>query len=309
MLRLLRAGERTWLRLAGCRGLSSLAEEAARPAEEPRPTASAGPPEPTLRKCEFPVPAHRLPVQAWVESLRGFEQERVGLAELHPEVFATAPRLDILHQVAIWQKNFKRISYAKTKTRAEVRGGGRKPWRQKGSGRARHGSIRSPIWRGAPVPLASRLGLLSRLCPHRGRRTWSPGPHQLLLHAAHEGPRAGPQGGADHQARPGQPAHCGLPGAADRRPPVSDGPGPLPPLGGLRAPRGCGVRGDAAERGGGHLRAEDLHPHPGRRPKRTQYAQARDAGPDPACHHLPGGEAALAQLPLHTPLPLPPALQ
>ncbi|XP_076977976.1 large ribosomal subunit protein uL4m isoform X2 [Tamandua tetradactyla] len=151
MLRLLRAGERTWLRLAGCRGLSSLAEEAARPAEEPRPTASAGPPEPTLRKCEFPVPAHRLPVQAWVESLRGFEQERVGLAELHPEVFATAPRLDILHQVAIWQKNFKRISYAKTKTRAEVRGGGRKPWRQKGSGRARHGSIRSPIWRGGGV--------------------------------------------------------------------------------------------------------------------------------------------------------------
>lgn len=48
-------------------------------------------------------------MQAWVESLRGFEQERIGLAELHPDVFATTPRLDILHQVAVWQRNFKRI--------------------------------------------------------------------------------------------------------------------------------------------------------------------------------------------------------
>uniref|UniRef100_A0A5F7ZRV7 Large ribosomal subunit protein uL4m n=2 Tax=Macaca mulatta TaxID=9544 RepID=A0A5F7ZRV7_MACMU len=153
MLQLVRAGARAWLRPTGCRGLSSLAEEAARPTENPEQVAvaSEGLPEPVLRKVELPVPAHRRPVQAWVESLRGFEQERVGLADLHPDVFATAPRLDILHQVAMWQKNFKRISYAKTKTRAEVRGGGRKPWPQKGTGRARHGSIRSPLWRGGGV--------------------------------------------------------------------------------------------------------------------------------------------------------------
>ena len=45
-----------------------------------------------LRRCELPVPATRRPVQAWVESLRGYQQERVGLAELHPDVFSTAPR-------------------------------------------------------------------------------------------------------------------------------------------------------------------------------------------------------------------------
>uniref|UniRef100_F7HZ47 Large ribosomal subunit protein uL4m n=2 Tax=Callithrix jacchus TaxID=9483 RepID=F7HZ47_CALJA len=151
MLQLVRAGVRVWFRPTSCRALSSLAEEAAPPTEKPEQVASEGLPEPVLRKVEFPIPPFRRPVQAWVESLRGFEQEHVGLADLHPDVFATAPRLDILHQVAIWQKNFKRISYAKTKTRAEVRGGGRKPWPQKGSGRARHGSIRSPLWRGGGV--------------------------------------------------------------------------------------------------------------------------------------------------------------
>lgn len=51
-----------------------------------------GPQAPVLRRCELPVPLHRRPVQAWVESLRGYEQERVGLTELHPDVFSTAPR-------------------------------------------------------------------------------------------------------------------------------------------------------------------------------------------------------------------------
>ncbi|XP_032252032.1 39S ribosomal protein L4, mitochondrial isoform X1 [Phoca vitulina] len=151
MLQLVRAGARACLRPTGCRGLNALAEEAGPQAPKPESVAGAGPQVPVLRRCELPVPAPRRPVQAWVESLRGYEQERVGLAELHPEVFSTAPRLDILHQVAIWQKNFKRISYAKTKTRAEVQGGGRKPWPQKGSGRSRHGSIRSPIWRGGGI--------------------------------------------------------------------------------------------------------------------------------------------------------------
>ncbi|XP_008848285.1 39S ribosomal protein L4, mitochondrial isoform X2 [Nannospalax galili] len=151
MLRLFPVLSRAWLRPSGSRALNSQAEDRAGRALISEPGERAGPQDPVLRKCEFPIPVHRRSVQAWVESLRGFEQERVGLAELHPDVFATAPRLDILYQVAIWQKNYKRISYAKTKTRAEVSGSGRKPWQQKGSGRARHGSIRSPIWRGGGV--------------------------------------------------------------------------------------------------------------------------------------------------------------
>ncbi|XP_078085708.1 large ribosomal subunit protein uL4m [Mustelus asterias] len=106
---------------------------------------------PILSKCEIAVPSHLKPRQAWLESLRGYTDDKLGIIDLHPDVFAVPPRIDILHEVAIWQKNFKRISHAKVKTRAEVRGGGRKPWKQKGSGRARHGSIRSPIWRGGGI--------------------------------------------------------------------------------------------------------------------------------------------------------------
>ncbi|ERE75643.1 39S ribosomal protein L4 [Cricetulus griseus] len=92
MLRLFRAASQAWVRPPGSRVLSSLAEGAARPAESSQPGATAGLLDPVVRKCELRIPAHRRPVHAWVESLRGFEQERVGLAELHPDVFATAPR-------------------------------------------------------------------------------------------------------------------------------------------------------------------------------------------------------------------------
>lgn len=108
-------------------------------------------PLPLLSRCDAVVPAHLRPLQTWVETLERLDAEPLGLTELHPDVFAVHPRLDILHQVEIWQKNFKRISYAHTKVRGEVRGGGKKPWNQKGSGRARHGSIRSPLWRGGGV--------------------------------------------------------------------------------------------------------------------------------------------------------------
>ena len=71
--------------------------------------------------------------------------------ELDAEIFGIEPNLDVLHQVITAQLAAKRSGTASTKTRAEVRGGGRKPWRQKGLGRARHGSIRSPQWVGGGI--------------------------------------------------------------------------------------------------------------------------------------------------------------
>jgi len=74
-----------------------------------------------------------------------------GDIELDAEIFGIEPNHAVLHQVITAQLAAKRSGTASTKTRAEVRGGGRKPWRQKGLGRARHGSIRSPQWVGGGI--------------------------------------------------------------------------------------------------------------------------------------------------------------
>lgn len=77
--------------------------------------------------------------------------EEIGERELNPQIFAIKINEGLVHQVVVGLQAEGRKVLAHTKGRSEVRGGGRKPWRQKGTGRARHGSIRSPLWKGGGV--------------------------------------------------------------------------------------------------------------------------------------------------------------
>lgn len=82
--------------------------------------------------------------------------EVIGEQQLPPQLFAVRVKPDVVHQVVIAQAANRRMPIAHTKTKGEVRGGGRKPWRQKGTGRARQGSIRNPQWRGGGVAFGPR---------------------------------------------------------------------------------------------------------------------------------------------------------
>ena len=77
--------------------------------------------------------------------------EEAGKTELPSDIFDVKMSQDLVHQVVVSQMGNRRQVSAHTKNRGDVRGGGRKPWRQKGTGRARAGSRRSPIWRGGGI--------------------------------------------------------------------------------------------------------------------------------------------------------------
>lgn len=93
-----------------------------------------------------------------------------GTVNLDPDVFGIEPNMAVLHQVVTAQLAAKRAGTASTKTRAEVRGGGAKPWRQKGLGRARHGSIRSPIWVGGGIAHGPKPRDYSQRTPKKMKR-------------------------------------------------------------------------------------------------------------------------------------------
>ena len=87
-------------------------------------------------------------MEAKIYNTKGTESGKITLPEA---VFAVPWNADLVHQVVTSMMTNARQSIAHAKTRGEVRGGGKKPWRQKGTGRARHGSTRSPIWVGGGV--------------------------------------------------------------------------------------------------------------------------------------------------------------
>jgi large subunit ribosomal protein L4 len=95
---------------------------------------------------------------------------KVGEATLRDDIFGIPVRGHIMHEVVTMQLACRRAGTASTKGRAEVRGGGHKPWRQKGTGRARVGSIRSPLWRGGGVVFGPKPRSYAYKVPKKVRR-------------------------------------------------------------------------------------------------------------------------------------------
>ncbi|MGD8555133.1 MAG: 50S ribosomal protein L4 [Anaerolineales bacterium] len=96
--------------------------------------------------------------------------EKVETAELPRAIFEAPVKQDLMHQALVRQLANARLGTHKTKTRSEVSGGGRKPWRQKGTGRARHGSTRSPQWVGGGRAHGPRVRDYSLRMPRKMRR-------------------------------------------------------------------------------------------------------------------------------------------
>jgi len=103
-------------------------------------------------------------------ALKNMQGSTTGSIEVSDAVFDTPLNKALIHQVMVAQLANKRAGTHSTKTRSEVRGGGRKPWRQKGTGRARQGSTRSPQWRSGGITFGPKPRDYSQATPKKMRR-------------------------------------------------------------------------------------------------------------------------------------------
>lgn len=95
---------------------------------------------------------------------------KVGEIQLNDAVFGVEVNAAVMHQAVVRQLSNERLGTHATKTRGEVRGGGKKPWRQKGTGRARAGSSRSPIWVGGGITFGPQPRSYYKAMPRKARR-------------------------------------------------------------------------------------------------------------------------------------------
>jgi large subunit ribosomal protein L4 len=95
---------------------------------------------------------------------------QIGELELNDSVFGIEPNQAVMYDFVKMQLANKRVGTSSTKTRAEVRGGGKKPWRQKGTGRARVGSSRNPVWTGGGIAFGPKPRDYSYRLPRKARR-------------------------------------------------------------------------------------------------------------------------------------------
>uniref|UniRef100_A0A7E4W6C4 Large ribosomal subunit protein uL4m n=1 Tax=Panagrellus redivivus TaxID=6233 RepID=A0A7E4W6C4_PANRE len=101
-----------------------------------------------FRFASVASPSHRNPFvvtpEAFVTTLSDEAEKNVAITKLEPTIFRATPRLDLLHRNIVWQENYRNLQLTKQLSRAEMPGGGKKPWPQKKTGRHHAGSIRSP---------------------------------------------------------------------------------------------------------------------------------------------------------------------
>lgn len=103
-------------------------------------------------------------------ALYNVQGSQVGEVELKDEIFGIEPNESVVHEAVVMQMASRRQGTHCTKSRGEVRGGGRKPWKQKGTGRARVGTIRSPLWRGGAIVFGPKPRSYSYSIPKKKRR-------------------------------------------------------------------------------------------------------------------------------------------